>query len=94
MAEVEMATVIVRASDTRNGDDYSETMRVPGTLWREVGGKKGIEEAEKGLALWLRQRDPRWTPGLNVTFIRDEMTKQSAMKMAPPEVGRRLPAKV
>lgn len=97
MAEVTMQTIIVKNTDSGregpDGGDYSETMRVPGTLWRKVGGRKGIEEAERGLAQWLRVRNPAWTPALRVTFIREEDTKASDMTLPPPEVGQRFVAR-
>ena len=59
MAEVTMQTIIVKNTDsgreTQDGQDYSETMRVPGVLWRKLGGNRGIEEGERALAQWLGQ---------------------------------------
>lgn len=94
MPEAIMQTVIVKNTATVNDEDYSETARVPGVLWHKLGGKKSIEDGERGLALWLRQHNPRFGPDLKVTFIREEDTRQSEMMMPPPEVGKRFTARV
>lgn len=70
-----------------NGDEYSETARVPATLWRKVGGgtetQAGIDKGERGVAKWLRQRNPKFGPDLEVTFIRVEDTPANQIGVRP-----------
>lgn len=88
MAEATVSNVIVKNTCTlANGDDYSETARVPSALWRQVGGgtqsEEGIEKGERGVAAWLRKRNPRFGPDFRVTFIREENTPASQFTTRP-----------
>lgn len=83
MAETTVSNIITKHTD----GDYSETARVPATLWRKVGGNtetpQGIAAGERGVAKWLRAHNPRFGSGLTVTFIREEDTPASQVAVRP-----------
>jgi hypothetical protein len=86
MAETSASTVLLKATGTYvGGEEYDYPLRVQATHWRQLGGKASIEKGEKGVAQFLRLRDPRLGSDLRITYLRDENVKASEMKVRPSD---------